>query len=107
MSAARLAPRLGTTAEELERRLEPMCERGVVMDLVNPRTGERTYLLSPPVVEFFEYSLMRAQEGAGAGARFLRNALDAVLRLPPAQALLASEQVRSRFVRAALSRLRR
>jgi ferredoxin len=46
-------------------------------------------------------------EGAGVGARFLRNAVDAVLRLPPAQLLLASEQVRSRFVKAAMSRTMR
>jgi ferredoxin len=62
-TAERLAPRLGIPQEELERRLDPMCDRGVVMDLVNPRTGKRSYLLSPPVVGFFEYSLMRAQDG--------------------------------------------
>ena len=43
-------------------------------------------------------------EGAGAGSRFLHAAVDVILRLPPAQALLASEQVRSRFVKAALAR---
>jgi hypothetical protein len=43
-------------------------------------------------------------EGDGLGARFLHGAVEAIVRLPPAQALLASEQVRSRFVRAALSR---
>src|SRR5512142_191517 len=39
ITAERLAPRLGVPVDELERRLEPMCDRGVVMDLVNPRTG--------------------------------------------------------------------
>jgi NAD-dependent dihydropyrimidine dehydrogenase PreA subunit len=39
-----------------------MCERGVVLDLVNPRTGKRSYMLAPPVVGFFEYSLMRAKD---------------------------------------------
>jgi ferredoxin len=63
LSAERLAPRLGLAVEEVERRLEPMCDRGVVMDLVNPRTGKRAYLLAPPVVGFFEYSLMRAEDG--------------------------------------------
>ncbi len=62
-TAERLAERLGMPADEVERRLEPMCDRGVVMDLVNPRSGKRAYLLSPPVVGFFEYSLMRAQDG--------------------------------------------
>jgi ferredoxin len=46
-------------------------------------------------------------EGAGAGSRFLRNAVDAILHLPHAQALMASEQVQSRFVRAALARFGR
>jgi ferredoxin len=46
-------------------------------------------------------------EGAGLGARFLHRAVDAIMQLPPAQALLASEQVRSRFVRAAVGRFGR
>jgi NAD-dependent dihydropyrimidine dehydrogenase PreA subunit len=58
----RLAARLGAPAAELEARLEPMCERGVVLDLVNPRTGKRSFMLAPPVVGFFEYSLMRAKD---------------------------------------------
>jgi Pyruvate/2-oxoacid:ferredoxin oxidoreductase delta subunit len=61
-SLDRLAARLGVGAEALAARLEPMCERGVVLDLVNPRNGKRTYMLSPPVVGFFEYSLMRARD---------------------------------------------
>ena len=32
------------------------------MDLVNPKTGRVSYLLAPPVVGFFEYSLMRARD---------------------------------------------
>ncbi|HVI96345.1 MAG TPA: 4Fe-4S dicluster domain-containing protein, partial [Anaeromyxobacter sp.] len=42
--------------------------------------------------------------GDRLGTRFLRQALSALTRLPPATRLLASEQVRSRFVRAALAR---
>src|SRR6266511_2962991 len=59
--AARLPVR-PVSLEELAARLEPMCERGVVLDLVNPRSGKRSYMLAPPVVGFFEYSLMRAQD---------------------------------------------
>ncbi len=62
-SLARLAGRLGVAEAELAARLEPMCDRGVVMDLVHPRTGQRSYLLAPPIVGFFEYSLMRAKDG--------------------------------------------
>jgi Pyruvate/2-oxoacid:ferredoxin oxidoreductase delta subunit len=58
----RLARRLGRTEEELRARLDPMCDKGIVMDLVHPRTGRTSYLLSPPVVGFFEYSLMRAKD---------------------------------------------
>jgi Pyruvate/2-oxoacid:ferredoxin oxidoreductase delta subunit len=57
-----LASRLGVPAQDLAARLEPMCDKGIVMDLVNPRSGKRAYLLSPPVVGFFEYSLMRAKD---------------------------------------------
>lgn len=58
----KLAARLGMPAEALAARLEPMCGKGIVVDLVHPRTGARTYMLAPPVVGFFEYSLMRAQD---------------------------------------------
>ena len=62
ISLDRLAARLAVPATDLEARLEPMCERGVALDLVNPRTGKRSYMLAPPVVGFFEYSLMRAKD---------------------------------------------
>jgi ferredoxin len=45
-------------------------------------------------------------EGAGLGSRFLHHAVRALTRLAPAQRLLASEQVKSRFVRGVLGRLR-
>jgi ferredoxin len=57
-----VAERTGIDATELEPRLEALCERGIVMDLVHPKTGEIRYLLAPPVVGFFEYSFMRAHE---------------------------------------------
>ena len=41
-------------------------------------------------------------EGAGRGSAFLNQVLQALHRLPLAQQLLASEQVKSRFVRQAL-----
>lgn len=41
-------------------------------------------------------------EGAGRGSAFLNQALQALHRLPLADQLLASEQVKSRFVRQAL-----
>ena len=62
MSLQKLAARLGVPEAELEPRLDTMCDRGIVMDLVHPRTQQRSYLLAPPIVGFFEYSLMRAQD---------------------------------------------
>src|SRR5512136_2506191 len=62
VSLERLSRRLGIPASQLQARLEPMCDKGVVMDLPNPKTGRVAYLLSPPVVGFFEYSLMRARD---------------------------------------------
>ena len=62
MSLDRLSARLDVPAEALAPRLDAMCDKGIVMDLVNPKTGKASYLLSPPVVGFFEFSLMRAED---------------------------------------------
>jgi Pyruvate/2-oxoacid:ferredoxin oxidoreductase delta subunit len=61
-SLEKLSRQLQVPEAELAARLEPMCDKGVVMDLVHPWTGKVSYLLSPPVVGFFEYSLMRAKD---------------------------------------------
>ena len=58
----RLSQRLGIPEAELGRRLDAMCDKGIVMDLVDPKGGPTTYLLSPPVVGFVEFSFMRAQD---------------------------------------------
>lgn len=57
-----LAARLKTPAPELKARLDAMAERGLVLDLVHPETGQAQYLLAPPVVGFFEFSMMRAKD---------------------------------------------
>ncbi|MGB5544981.1 MAG: 4Fe-4S dicluster domain-containing protein [Polyangiales bacterium] len=59
---SRLARRYDMPAEELKQRLEPLCDKGLIMDLVSPKTGEAKYLLAPPVVGFFEFSMMRAHD---------------------------------------------
>jgi Pyruvate/2-oxoacid:ferredoxin oxidoreductase delta subunit len=58
-----LAARLGLAPEELRPRLEAMADRGLVLDLVDPRNGDTTYMLAPPVVGFFEFSMMRLDDG--------------------------------------------
>ncbi len=70
-----LAKRLGIPEPDLRPRLEAMCDKGLVLDLVSPRTGRTKYLLSPPVVGFFEFSLMRAADGIPK--RRMAEALDA------------------------------
>ncbi|MHB8872643.1 MAG: 4Fe-4S dicluster domain-containing protein [Myxococcaceae bacterium] len=57
-----LAERFDLTEAELKPRLDAMCDKGVVMDLVHPDTLKVKYLLAPPVVGFFEFSLMRAKD---------------------------------------------
>jgi ferredoxin len=60
MSLERLSERVGLAPEVLRPRLEAMADKGLVMDLVHAGTGRTAWFLSPPVVGFFEYSLMRA-----------------------------------------------
>lgn len=55
----KIATRVGASAEELRPRLETMCDHGLVVDLVDPRSGEVRYALAPPVVGFIEFSMMR------------------------------------------------
>lgn len=62
MSLEKLSARVGIPAEALRPRLEVMADKGLVMDLVHARTGRTAWFLSPPVVGFFEYSLMRAKD---------------------------------------------
>lgn len=54
-----LADRLGMTPSELGPRLDAMADRGIVLDLPARGGREPRYLLAPPVVGFFEFSLMR------------------------------------------------
>jgi len=61
-SLERIAARTGLSPEVLKPRLEAMADKGLVMDLVSKRTGKTTWLLSPPVVGFFEFSMMRAHD---------------------------------------------
>ncbi|MBI4705460.1 MAG: 4Fe-4S dicluster domain-containing protein [Deltaproteobacteria bacterium] len=59
---AELEARLGIAREPLRARLDAMCDKGIVMDLVSPKTGEVKYLLAPPLGGFLEFSMMRAKD---------------------------------------------
>lgn len=59
---SKLARRFDMPEQELRQKLEPLCDKGLVMDLVSRSTGATKYLLAPPVVGFFEFSMMRAHD---------------------------------------------
>ncbi len=61
-SLNRIATRLGVAPEELRPRLDALADKGLVLDLVHPETGKVKYALAPPVVGFFEFSLMRMHD---------------------------------------------
>ena len=57
-----IAHRLNLTPQALKPRLDALCDRGLVVDLVHPETGETKYVLAPPMAGFFEFSMMRAKD---------------------------------------------
>ena len=61
-SLAQVAKVLRLTEQEASARLEPLCDKGLVLDLQDSETHETYYVLAPPVVGFFEFSLMRAHD---------------------------------------------
>jgi formate hydrogenlyase subunit 6/NADH:ubiquinone oxidoreductase subunit I len=54
-----LAARFKENRGTLKAKLDRMADKGLVLDAVHPRSGKAFYLLAPPVVGFFEFSLMR------------------------------------------------
>jgi len=57
-----ISRRLTIPAEELEPKLDAMADKGLVMDFTHPKTGVTRYVLSPPIVGFLEYSMMRIED---------------------------------------------
>jgi formate hydrogenlyase subunit 6/NADH:ubiquinone oxidoreductase subunit I len=58
-----IADRTGMNAETLRDRLGGMADRGLVLDIRDRRTGTTRYMLAPPMVGFFEFSMMRLSDG--------------------------------------------
>ena len=58
-TAGRIAKRTGMGVAELERLLDGMADKGLVMDFEHRKLGKKFYMLAPPVVGFFEFSMMR------------------------------------------------
>ncbi len=57
-----IAHRLKMEPETLAGRLDDMADRGLVMDFPHPRTGEMLYMLAPPMVGLYEFSMMRLSD---------------------------------------------
>lgn len=57
-----LSRRLNIAQDDLQRSLDSMADRGLVLDLCHPETKEWYYLLAPPVVGFLEMSFMRVRD---------------------------------------------
>jgi ferredoxin len=86
------------------------CHKGA---LHMERGGQRRQVPRNPVEKAVRQALERNRlaellfdGGEGLGNRFLRQATRAITSLPPAKQLLATEQVRSRFVKAAMARFK-
>jgi len=62
VSAGRLAASLGDPPDRVRARLEAMADKGLVFDFINEETGKVRYVLAPPVVGFFEFTMMRVQD---------------------------------------------
>ncbi len=58
-SLERIAARVGSDRDRVRADLDAMADKGLVLDLPDGRTGETMYMLAPPVVGFFEFSMMR------------------------------------------------
>ena len=77
--------------------LNDLADRGILLDYEN--NGEITYSLPPPMAGFFEFSLMRYRTDIAMAA-----VLGAILKLPPAKQILASNQFRSRYLLALIKK---
>lgn len=58
-SVERIARRMRLEKEGVRARLEVMADKGLVLDLTDQRDGETLYMLAPPMVGLFEFSMMR------------------------------------------------
>lgn len=61
IGAGRLAARLGEPEDDVRARLDRMADKGLVFDFIQADTGKVRYVLAPPVVGFFEFTMMRVR----------------------------------------------
>ncbi len=55
-----ISRRTGIGRPELEKKLDAMAEKGLIFDFCHPEQG-KYYMLAPPIVGFFEMSMMRVR----------------------------------------------
>lgn len=94
---AEIVEMTGMGEQELAPILENMAGKGLVVDI--PRKGTTYYMLSPMVIGFFEYTLMRAG-GPTCGNWRLHGGLPqrgAAPGAPPGTAYLTAEQDRAAY----------
>ena len=61
VSARRVARLVGDTVEAVEPKLQRMADKGLIFDLVHPKTGKTIYTLAPSVVGLIEFTMMRVR----------------------------------------------
>lgn len=67
-SADRIARRLGRPESAVIPLLDGMAERGLIIDIHDGVRGKTWYCIAPPVVGFFEFSMMRRRTDVDLGA---------------------------------------
>jgi ferredoxin len=68
LSARRIARRVKRPEGEVTALLERMADRGLIFDMHNAKRDRMVYCVAPPVVGFFEFSLMRRRADLDQGA---------------------------------------
>lgn len=58
-SAGRIAARLGRPTAPVRRLLDQMADKGLIFDIYHQKRERHYYAIAPPVVGFFEFSMMR------------------------------------------------
>ena len=61
-SAKAIARRLGQPEAKVTRQLEQMADKGLILDVHNPKKDRTYYCVAPPVVGFVEFTMMRRRD---------------------------------------------
>lgn len=92
---------------DTEKILTELVSRALLLDIESP-DGDRTFVLPPPMAGFFEFSLMRLRGDIDQKLlselfhhhRAMAVILGAILKMPPIKQIMASEQMKSKYLAA-------